>query len=756
MKTHTPEKQARNMQTTPNLDSRNGHRPQHLVPLFIALLFTGILLTVGMWAAPARAEHTPPSVATPVGTITLPENARNLPPELGLSAADAGAHKNAKMDSVLSELATALSVQASQTTVSLTDLAAAKGVRLDGTRGHVQLVIDPGQREQVEQAITSVGGEITGTSYDGTVLQGWLPLSSLLDIANRPDVHYIRRPVPVELLETDIGSFTTEAIDDFKGLVWQQAGITGQGVKIGIIDGGFQGYTQLLGSDLPAQVTIKNFVDGETDAQVDGTTIHGAACAEVIHDIAPDAQLYLAKVSSNIDLQEAVTWMKDVAKVDVISTSIGWYNLTPGDGTGEFNDVAAQARAAGIFWVSAAGNDRRNHWGGLFSDPDNDGFLNFTASNEVNFFGPGDGTTAYLIPAGQIVSLYIRWSDWSSVNQDYDLYLVRWSGTEWQTVAQSENTQNGGIGQTPTESIVATTSGSAAPYGIVVYKYNANLPTNFELFAPKFFRPDQILTSRSLANLADAPNLMTVAAVDVNNPYPQEPYSAEGPTNGPGGAASGGFTKPDIAGFANVSTASYGSKFKFDGTSAATPHVAGAAALVLSAYPQYTPEQVQDFLETRAIDMGSSGFDPQTGHGRLDLGAPPASLSRSTMSLEPTVAGPGDVVTYTLEIVNQGGLTTTATLTNPLPAELLVTTQPQAIGADRPLTPTNEITWTGTISPTSSVTIIYTATLTTTNPSAPLRVINFAELSDADGHIYWLTASLNPVRIFLPFVRREE
>ena len=69
-------------------------------------------------------------------------------------------------------------------------------------------------------------------------------------------------------------------------------------MKVAIIDAGFQGYPGLLGSELPATVTAKNFVDGESDAQVNGATVHGTACAEIVHDIAPNATLYLVKVGT--------------------------------------------------------------------------------------------------------------------------------------------------------------------------------------------------------------------------------------------------------------------------------------------------------------------------------------------------------------------------------------------------------------------------------------------------------------------------
>jgi subtilisin family serine protease len=100
-----------------------------------------------------------------------------------------------------------------------------------------------------------------------------------------------------------------------------------------------------------------------------------------------------------------------------------------------------------------------------------------------------------------------------------------------------------------------------------------------------------------------------------------ESYSSQGPTFGPGGTCTGGSVKPDIASYANVSTVSYGAGV-FNGTSAATPHVAGAAALVRQAYPNYTVAQLQQFLETNAMDLGTAGKDNLFGAGRLYLGTP--------------------------------------------------------------------------------------------------------------------------------------
>jgi subtilisin family serine protease len=54
------------------------------------------------------------------------------------------------------------------------------------------------------------------------------------------------------------------------------------------------------------------------------------------------------------------------------------------------------------------------------------------------------------------------------------------------------------------------------------------------------------------------------------------------------------------------------------GTSMATPHVAGLAALVRSSYPGYTPDQIASSILDNAEDLGPAGWDQDYGCGRID------------------------------------------------------------------------------------------------------------------------------------------
>ena len=83
--------------------------------------------------------------------------------------------------------------------------------------------------------------------------------------------------------------------------IWHTAGYDGTGVKIAIIDLGFGGYSSLLGTSFPASVTTVNHCqDGFTCG-----TEHGTAVAELVHQMAPAAQLTLICIDNEVGLSQA-------------------------------------------------------------------------------------------------------------------------------------------------------------------------------------------------------------------------------------------------------------------------------------------------------------------------------------------------------------------------------------------------------------------------------------------------------------------
>ncbi len=143
----------------------------------------------------------------------------------------------------------------------------------------------------------------------------------------------------------------------------------------------------------------------------------------------------------------------------------------------------------------------------------------------------------------------------------------------------------------------------------------------------------------SIFSPANLPEAVAVAGVD--NTLKLDPYSSRGPSACPT-TQSPALAAPDTA----IRTADlYGGYINDTGTSVAAPHVAGAAALLLSALPGLSVERQQSALQAGALDLGASGPDVDTGYGFLDitaayqwlLSAPDIALSMapSSVSVDP-------------------------------------------------------------------------------------------------------------------------
>ena len=628
----------------------------------VSLLMIAILVLINTSGGAAA----PPPPDDPAGavfeTVKLPPEALSLSDGL---AADARASGNPKLGSSLNQLVEA---HRREGLAEAQAYATSHGMVLQDGRVQVKIVTTEQAIGDVRDAVEAVGGKYQ-THYQN-LLQTLVPVGELEALAERPDVQIIREPQrAIPLAPVQVGSQTTEGVAASNALAWHAVGRDGTGVRVAVIDGGFTNYLPLLGTDLPGSVTTYDW----TSTGMGGSP-HGTACAEIVHDMAYGATMDLHRISTDVELGNAVA--QAIADgVDIISMSLGWTIDGPGDGTGSLASIVNNARSNGIFYATAAGNDAQVSWSGTYVNynPGTNDYHAWDGVNKwLNFMGPGDGT-CYVYSAGFPIRAGLHWDDWTATNQDYDLHLYRWpGGSTVYRVASSTNWQNGGIGQTPEEFVSYTAAGGNC-YAWVVERYSSTRNVCLRLIAPKTLHLDEWTPQRSLTFPADSADAITVGAVDVSS-YNLESYSSRGPTFGSGGTCSGGSTEPDIAAFANVSTVSYGTGV-FNGTSAATPHVAGAAALVKGAYPSYSVSQVQNYLENTAIDQGAAGKDNLYGWGRLYLGNPPGnpdlSIAKRVVGPDPD---PGDPITFTLSIENTGPHTATnVVVTDTIPADITPT-----------------------------------------------------------------------------------
>ncbi|MFC1861193.1 S8 family serine peptidase [Chloroflexota bacterium] len=255
--------------------------------------------------------------------------------------------ENSKLDSQLNQLVFSQKLRGSENFTL--------GTRMEVENGKVRVAIEcaPEQVDAAIEAAIAMGADIETSRRNP--FQVMLPVESLTALADAPSISHVGLPQYAQTFVTSQGVGLINADD------WQSAGFNGAGVKIAILDGVFIGYQSLLGTELPASVTIKNFHGVDTPAGMEAGTIHGTACAEVVYDIAPGAQYWLVKYSTNIEFLDAVDYL--IAQgVDVVSHSAG--SPVWGPGTGSVCAKVDQARAAGIIWSQATGNYGQRHWQG--------------------------------------------------------------------------------------------------------------------------------------------------------------------------------------------------------------------------------------------------------------------------------------------------------------------------------------------------------------------------------------------------------
>lgn len=593
--------------------------------LCLSVLVASILAVGVLAAEPTRrlaGAATVPSAVWSAGEAQARVDERPRPTgERDAARRSAESAKHTRIDSSLAQ-----TIRASQAggRSQAIDAARLRGLAVSNQMVRAIVETNSGGLSAARTAITRAGGAVEG-EY-ATLIQALLPPAGIEQVANDPAVRYVRTPA-----RQNRDAVAGEGVTASGATAWHTAGLTGQGVKVGIIDFGFTGYpARQTAGDLPATLTAVDNCNGWIT--LPGGE-HGAAVAEVVHEMAPSAQLYLLCVDTEVQLGLA----KDYAKANGISIlvmSASWFNTSRGDATGSATSpsgIVADARANGILWVNSIGNRAQQHWTGAYSDTDGDGAHNFTAADNAN---------TIFLPAGETTCVSLKWDDWPASSQDYDLEItISATGV---VVASSTNFQTGA--QAPIEDRCYTNNtGVSQNFGIWIVKFQATAAPRFDLFIYPGPNLEYQSAAGSVTEPGSSPSALAVGALCWQNDR-LEGYSGQGPTID-------GRIKPDLAGQTVVSNGVYGAFVScppagngqggFNGTSAAAPHVAGAAALVKGANPSFTPDQIQTFLEGRAVDLGTAGKDNQYGAGKLALGT---ATSSGPPAPPAPIAGPGLVV----------------------------------------------------------------------------------------------------------------
>lgn len=424
----------------------------------------------------------------------------------------------------------------------------------------------------------------------------------LVTVATTPHVVGFRGPIGHA--ETDF-NFQIESVNgDYVDTdEWNKSGFTGRGVRVGVLDvGGFAGIvTQIEAGELPDNI-VGNYDLNDMEFM---NSDHGTACAIVIHRVAPEAELFVAYYdgtdSSFLDALEFFA----ANDVDVVNYS-GGSSVGPRDGTwGQAVWVNEFVEETGILWVNSAGNEALAHsmW---YYNPGEDGWMNFDGDYWLPF-----------VANSYFTMIALNWNgNWNGGEDTFFRFTVQDNfGNE---VAFASEPKNGRRNDFPFQ-FTAFESVPGETYYLAIQGGQGATTDHFlDIFTTRAYVADWANTpGYSVSIPGDAAASLTVAATGRASDR-LENYSSEGPRMDNG-------DKPEIAAPTGEQIPGYEDSFGFNGTSGAAPLVAGAAALIMEAYPQMSQEEVKAFLIENARDVGDAGFDPLFGYGQLDMPAPDAN-----------------------------------------------------------------------------------------------------------------------------------
>jgi subtilisin family serine protease len=457
--------------------------------------------------------------------------------------------------------------------------------------GKVKVYLDLENKEDISelQVKYDLSGEIT-TDFSETV-QVNVRVDDLENLANEDSVKFIRVPIKVIInsepsMKNITSPITSEGVPLIQADRLHSEGIKGDNIKVAIIDQGFASYE--LCPEINNNIVEAKSFTGDNDMS-GGKNYHGTAVTEVIADCAPNASLFLYRVETALEFVEAINRATS-QEVDIISSSLGIFCTDP-----ETLKIIKEVKKKGIITVSAAGNNANRHFKETITDTDGDGWLEFPKCDEKIDETIDLGWIVVNYGEKKVFNIYLDWGEWPETEKNYDLYLLS-EGINAFEVAASSKANN--IGNTPIEFLEITVTGpSRFKLHIAILQVKGK-NAEIEIFTDGIDLQEHTTIHGSISLPGRIDEGITVGAIDCATKE-IESYSSQG-------------SELDYVGPTRISTWSYEN---FDGTSAAAPHIAGILALLMSAFPEATDEQILQALRETTLDLGPEGKDPMFGYG---------------------------------------------------------------------------------------------------------------------------------------------
>lgn len=479
-------------------------------------------------------------------------------------------------------------------------------------RLHVYIyVYQLGEAEQAELRHHGVEIEIANDEFG--IVQGWIPMLQLETVAA---LAFVRRVTAPTYGYLNRGTVTTEGDLVLMADVLRQIGFDGSGVRVGVISDGANNRAEAAANeDLPDDITVF----GLCTPNALTTCNEGTAILEIIHDLAPGAELAIGALQIN----GGGTSLAFIDRVESLSTSFGAHIIV--DDIGFFQEpyfedgpVARKVKQAvdnGVIYTSSAGNGAQDHY-----EAD---FIATTFRNmQVHDFGAAaehasDATMDVFVDAGGLVAVTLQWSDaFGRSGNDYDIFIL--DESESTILSQVGNDTQDGNGDPLESTFWFNPSSTAVRVKIIVVQSRGESRRLEMLFQGDSHIAEYAVRAGSVFGHAAVSGVLAAAAASARTPDNIETFSAWGPAEifHPTRETR---PKPDVTAVDGVRVSGVGGfSTRFFGTSAAAPHVAGVAALLREAAPSATAAEIGDALTASAVDLGPDGPDSTFGAGRID------------------------------------------------------------------------------------------------------------------------------------------
>ena len=511
-------------------------------------------------------------------------------------------------------------------------------IHLDDEGNIQSYVYTEGSAGEARRALENLGARIEIVNEEWGVVQAWIPYDRIDRVAELESVKRIETP---DYGFTNAGAVTTEGDSILRAnQVREELGFTGSGIKVGVISDGVVSRASAQASgDLPASIQINPDLPGG-DEHFTGD--EGTAMLEIIHDIAPGASLAFSagrgSVPTSLEMVETIDWLADDAfggtGADIIVDDLS-FGLQPFFEDGLVALKVKEVVTGGAVYLSSAGNSAnsdgnrsRGHYEGEFDD-DGNGFHDF-----------GGGDISMRVSLWERGFVVLQWNDqFGSSGNDYNLYGCVQGVTPSQTSLDSRECMvSSSVQDGDDDPIEWLVSPFSAGFEVDLYIEKSSGSTRrLEIYLFNATVLEYNVAEGSIYGHAAVSGALAVGAINaVDSGHDTiAPYSSQG--------ASEIYypvqetrMKPDLVAIDGVSiTGAGGFPSPFYGTSAAAPHAAAVAALVLEAIRDddstitkaAAAQQVFNTLRGTSVDLGDSGTDNVFGAGRVDAEAAVSSVS---------------------------------------------------------------------------------------------------------------------------------